>query len=51
MKYLRQGLAALLALAVVVRLAAWLLAPALPSIAILMFVVTLLSLMMGRSRE
>jgi len=47
-KYARTGLGGLLALCLVVRAAAWLVAPALPLIAVLFVVTSVLSLLVSR---
>ena len=47
MKYLRQGLGGLLMFCVVIRMAAWLLAPALPLIAVLFGLAAILSYLIG----
>lgn len=47
MKYIRQGLGGLLMFCLIIRVAAWLLAPALPLIAILFVLAALLVRMIG----
>lgn len=50
MKYVRQGLEGLVMFCLIVRVAAWLLAPAFPLIVVLFLVLELFHLMIGRFR-
>lgn len=47
MKYLRQGLGGLLVFCLMIRLAAWLLAPALPLVVVLFVVTAILARLIG----